>query len=70
MGEFNLPKNFSSITYSINYDKLNTVSYSYKDPMKEVNAMTTQIEELIEQAVELSGCKEAKEVIAYIKELK
>lgn len=70
MGEFNLPKNFSSITYTVNYDGLNKVSYSYTDPMKEVNALHNQTEELIEHAVKLSGFKDAKEVIDHIMGLK
>lgn len=85
------PKKYSSITYNVNYDKLNE-SFVYWTPenrkhydsfvqltpenlshlqkTKELKIMQEQIEDLIEQAVEISECKDAKEVIEYIRGLK
>jgi len=72
------PKKYSSITYTVNYDKLffephiqwtpENLSYSHK--IKELKVMQEQIEDLIELAVEKSECKDAKEVIEYIRGLK
>jgi hypothetical protein len=71
------PKKYSSITYTINYDKLyesfvqlTPENLSHLQKTKELKVMQDQIEDLIEQAVEISECKDAKEVINYIRGLK
>lgn len=72
------PKKYSSITYTVNYNKLFSEPYihwtpgnlSYSDKIKELKVMQEQIEDLIEMAVEKSECKDAKEVIDYIRGLK
>jgi len=72
------PKKYSSITYTVNYDKLffephiqwTPENLSYSDKIKELKVMQEQIEDLIELAVEKSECKDAKEVIEHIRGLK
>jgi vacuolar-type H+-ATPase catalytic subunit A/Vma1 len=65
------PKKYSSITYTINYDKLHQSFIQWTpEKTKELKVMQDQIEDLIERAVELSECKDAKEVIDYIRGLK
>ena len=50
--------------------QLTPENLSHLQKTKELKVMQEQIEDLIEQAVEKSACKDAKEVIDYIRGLK